>query len=248
VVDVARIVNAEALVLHVKAFRESSALVHFFTADFGRVTGVMRGYRASKKHPATQPFNVGVVSLSGRGSLLTVGKFDLKSQYLLHADALNAGFYVLELLTRSLAEKQVEQRVFQTTRATLLALSQLPATGAERLAIARILREFEAILLDELGYGIDCFADGRTGQAISEQAHYAFVPEVGFCGVDSARDNAIPGALVLALGRRDWSQGAVLRASRTVFAQALIPLIGYAPIVSRSLLTPSAGHQEPVEK
>lgn len=235
--DVAHIVNAEALVLHVRAYRESSALVQFFTAEHGRVTGVMRGFRASKKHPATQPFNIGVVSLSGRGNLLTVSKFDLKRQYLLQGDRLNAGFYVLELLTRSLLEHQVEARVYVAALQTLHSLSQVDAASSERLAIARVLRDFEAVLLDEMGYGIDCFTEARSGDHINADDHYVFVAEVGFCASDPAAEGAIAGELVLALGHRDWSEGLVLRVARGVYAQALVPLIGHAPIVSRSLLS-----------
>ena len=45
-----------ALVLHVRPYRESSAIVQFMTKEQGRIAGVVRGFRGnSKRGNAVQP-------------------------------------------------------------------------------------------------------------------------------------------------------------------------------------------------
>ena len=52
-----------ALILHVRPYQESSAIVQMLTLGQGRMAGVLRGYRSKKQgQVALQPFSVGTVS------------------------------------------------------------------------------------------------------------------------------------------------------------------------------------------
>jgi|GEM_PF-433367 len=114
-----------ALVLHVRAYRESSAIVTFFTKEAGRVAGVVHGVRGSKRGARIEPFCTGEISCSGRGSLLSVSHHELRDSFALQGDCLSGGFYVLEVLNRVLGERQPEPQIFHLTLSTLNNLSKI---------------------------------------------------------------------------------------------------------------------------
>ena len=103
-----RYTNIDALVLHVRPYRESSALVDLYTKQHGKVHAVMRGVRgnkAAKQGSGAQPFNRAVVSLSGRGQLLTVTQFEAMQHFMLAGKTLHAGLYLLEVISKRLLKK-----------------------------------------------------------------------------------------------------------------------------------------------
>lgn len=228
-----------ALVVHTRAYRETSAMVQFFTQEQGRFVGVVKGLRRGRNPVQMQPFSFGSLSCYGRGSMVTVTQFDSNGHFDLVGDALVAGFYVLELISRSLAEWQSEPRVFAATHRVLAELahgSQIPQD------MAPSLRKFEAKLLDELGYGIDCSKISESGAPIEPDGQYESIRETGFVLVE-ASDRSIPGWVLLAISQQDFSDPQVLRVAKQLNQQALEPLIGPQPIVSRSLLSGMQSHQ-----
>ena len=133
-----------ALVLHVRPYRETSAIVQFMTKDQGRITGVARGVRATRKRiNPMQPFSLGTLSYFGRNNLVNVSKFDVAHGFDLRGDALFSGFYVLELLSRLVAERQKEPEIFAGAVSVLTAME----AGHELQAA---LRCFELDLLGQL--------------------------------------------------------------------------------------------------
>ena len=103
-----------ALILHVRPYRETSAIVQMFTRGQGRLAGVLRGHRGKKQGQSSiQPFNLGTVSWVGRSELVTIQKFESHHFIALQGEALYAGFYVLELLTRLLRETGIAHGAVQ---------------------------------------------------------------------------------------------------------------------------------------
>ena len=138
-----------ALVLHVRPYQESSAIVQMLTLGQGRMAGVLRGYRSKKQgQVALQPFSVGTVAWVGRSDLVTIQKFESHHFIALQGDALYAGFYVLELLTRLLRERTQDPQIFAASMKVLEALE-------EDDPLQPCLRTFELELLQQLGYGVD---------------------------------------------------------------------------------------------
>jgi len=230
-----------ALVVHVRPYRETSAMVQFFTREHGRLVGVMKGLHRGRRQQLVQPFQAGRLSCAGKSGLVTVTQFDTSERFMLEADGLSAGFYVLELLTRCLAEHQAEPRVFDATLAVLAALTQ-------NAALAPTLRRFEQTLLHELGYGYDlrhALDSDQTGHmAVAPDAHYRLVDEVGFVRTLSTPGSAskagldvIPGWVLLALADRDYSGAQVLYTAKLLNQHALKPLLGPAPLISRTMYT-----------
>ncbi len=98
-----RIVDEPAYVLHVRAYRETSAIIDLLTLQHGRVSVVARGVRRARGGQP-HPFGRLSVGCSGRGQLLTLAGYDSISHRWLTGDALYAGLYLNELLLRLLRD------------------------------------------------------------------------------------------------------------------------------------------------
>ena len=223
-------------------------MVQCFTRDLGRLTGVMRGVRGRTKasYPVPQPFQLVELSISGRSPLATITGFEVLQFYELNAQVLPAGFYVLELLSRALAERQQEPVVFDATVSILSALAQ-PATdhGHEMRSIAGNLRRFELVLLSELGFGIDFSYETQQQGArlIQSEQRYQFVPEQGFLADPQGE---FSGHILQAIARGQREGGELGPALRRITRLALQPLIGDKPLLSRAMLPPTPSSSEDV--
>ena len=224
-----------ALVLHVRPYRETSAIVQFMTKDNGRISGVARGVRgAAKRVNSIQPFSLGTLSYFGRNNLVNVSKFDVAHGFTLRGDALFAGFYILELLNRLVAERQKEPVIFAG------AVSALTAMEAGR-ELQTGLRCFELDLLEQLGYEVVFDREAEAGMAINPDHYYRYKAQFGFARVADAAviesDPAlIQGRWLHCIQRRDFSHAQVRRAAKYIARQALQPLLGDKPLVSRKML------------
>ena len=217
-----------ALILHVRPYRETSAIVQMFTQGQGRLAGVLRGYRSKKQGQRNiQPFSVGTVSWVGRSELVTIQKFESHHFVALQGEALYAGFYVLELLTRLLRERQQEPHLFHAAMQVLEALE-------EGDALQPALRLFELELLDQLGYGIDF---STAGEPLQANAFYRFEPQVGFHRVSADEESAraLSGRLLQAIASRDFNDTATLDAAKALMRAAIEPLLGDKPLTSRKM-------------
>ncbi len=224
--------NLQALVLHVKPYRETSAIVRFFSRDQGVLSVVMRGVRGARKANRLMPFSCGLVSCFGRGTLLTGKGFETQTTYVLSGNPLSAGFYILELITRVVPPQHPEPVVFDMT---LRALTQLQQ-GRD---IARTLRPFELGVLEALGYGLDFHQDAHSGQPIDAAATYELIDEAGFVKCASAREGAYGGHILKAISAGDFAHAQTRAAALRICRRALGPLLGDKPLISRQLWEPS---------
>ena len=224
-----------ALVLHVRPYRETSAIVQFMTKDQGRITGVARGVRATRKRiNPMQPFSLGTLSYFGRNNLVNVSKFDVAHGFALQGDALFSGFYVLELLTRLVAERQKEPEIFAGAVSALTAME----AGQELQAA---LRCFELDLLGQLGYAVVLDQDADAGAPINPDAYYRYQAQIGFApvvdGADIAADPAvIQGQRLQCIQRRDFTEPQTRRAAKYITRRALQEILGDKPLISRKML------------
>ena len=219
------------MLLHVRPYRESSAIVQFFTRDVGRIAGVARG---SKRRHGTnlQVFTVGMLVVSGRSNLVTIVKFEQARSLDLHGEALVAGFYVLELITRLLDERQAEPAIFDATHLVLAKL-------ASGLDVQRCLRPFEVLLLEELGYGVDFCHDAEDGHPIEADRDYVFRNDFGFVQAGPDDRDRFGGAALLAIASDDYSDPKVTLLAKKIMRHRLAPLLGPKPLVSRKMIMSS---------
>ena len=143
-----------AFVLHSRPYRDSSALLEVLTSEFGRISLVAKGARRSVRGRSNgailQPFIPLLLSFSGRAELKTVTGSEVAGDVVsLKGERLFSGIYLNELLIRLLHRNDTHPNLF-------IAYADAIATlGGER-SMDDTLRQFEFILLEELGYGCSC--------------------------------------------------------------------------------------------
>lgn len=220
-----RVSDEPCIVLHARAYRETSLLISAFTLHHGRVGLVAKGVRGTRRGRVLQPLAVLRAGWFGRSSLCTLGGFEAENQYWFRGDALAAAFYILELVTRLVGEHESHPRLFA---AIIWALDNLERD------LQATLRAFERLLLEELGYGIDFQAVAISEDAIDPAGSYRFEPGTGF--MPSASEGCFPGDVLLAIGAGNYTGERERKIAKRLFRHALSAQLGPKPLFSRELL------------
>ena len=182
-----------AYVLHSRAYKESSALVDFFTPQ-GRMRAVLRRARG-KGGSLVRPFVPLELELRGRGELKNVGRMDSAGiAAWLHGDALFSGLYLNELLMRLLARDDAHSLLFDHYAAVVRVLATEHGEVLEPL-----LRSFELLLLREVGLLPALDVQTLTLAPLEPQGRYALVAEAGLRAVPAAERASLSGAQWLQL-------------------------------------------------
>ncbi len=234
-----RVSLEQAYVLHSRAYRDSSLLVELFSRDYGRVSMVAKGVKASTRRKSVggnqaallQPFVPLLCSWSGRGSLKTSNGCEARGAApALAGRRLFCGLYINELLSRLLHHYDAHESLYDLYQETLRRLVQDPAPDL-------LLRRFEYRLLQELGYGFELEQEGLSGEPLREDGWYLFHQEHGLVAVDGQAGADMPrfsGAELLAISRGQFTTD-VRRAAKRLMQQALAAHLGDRPLKSREL-------------
>ncbi len=229
-----------AYLLHLRAYRNTSAIVDFFTVNHGRVSAIAKGiYGRSKlnqlQRGMLQPFQPLLIGWRGKNELKTLSKIELiGSMPGLHGQRLYSAFYVNEILMRLLRGDDAHPILFQSYRETLVGLQSA-------IDIEIPLRVFELNLLRELGYAL-CFTVDSNGKDIQADLFYRYDAQIGFIciGNELPEPSALEvysGDLLLAIDQHRWAQVGVRRAAKHITRHALLPHIGGKPLRSRALFS-----------
>jgi DNA repair protein RecO (recombination protein O) len=241
--------NVSAFLLHRKPFRESAQWVSLFTYEFGKLAAI---YRPSRKRGLLKnlaPFQALVIEVSGDGDLQTLCQAeDPFPPATLTGTACYAAFYLNELLYRLLPLQEPQPRLFGDYAVALTRLSEQRNTEP-------CLREFEASLLNELGYGLDLqpgeLSDSAVAKTEAEAAAYAAdgwffdVAEgrVVSSGSHSARksDSAarrigpLDYAHLSAAASRDWTVDGALLTAKKLHRARIDHVLEGRPLQSRNI-------------
>lgn len=220
-----RVADEAAFVLHGYPYKETSLIVDALTRHHGRVALVARGAKRPRSALrgvllAFQPLTIGWLQSRAKAVDGSQGGSDLRTltraEWLgglrpLRGEALMSGFYLNELLQKLLARDDPHERLFD---AYLQALGGL----SEDRPAAPILRDFEATLLREVGYGVHA-THGVDGEGIDASALYRYVPERGALRIE-ARDAARGDADAVVHGRTLLDIDAATYTDATTLAQS----------------------------
>lgn len=228
-----RVEHQPAYVLHLKPYRDTSAIVELLTPDYGRISVVVRGVRKSKtpKRQLLNPFQSLLVSFQGEGELKLLTHFESHRRYFtLTGPHLYSGFYLNELLVRLLPEMDAHNDLFSLYETSIQSLHQ-------QQLIEPVLRCFEFRLLSELGYAISFTEDAARHQPIKQDASYFCDIEQGFIEADpnTAYSLIMSGADLLLIAQNDYRQLTTRQAAKNLTRYLLKPLLGKKPLKSREL-------------
>lgn len=221
-------ISQRAFVLHVRPYRETSALVDFFTPAQGLIRCVAR-----KSKIPLQPFTPYQITYQDQGELKQLRDYAFAGAVIsLHNEALFSGFYLNELLVRTLQRDLDAHNVFETYEAALTLL----CSGD----VEPVLRGFELSLLGFLGHHYDWQHDLQSGQALQDETFYRFVDEQGLCRVSHEYATRYPtfcfsGKVLKAMARGELQDISVRRAAKRIFGQAIAPWLGDKPLKAREL-------------
>jgi DNA repair protein RecO (recombination protein O) len=216
-----RVESEPGFILHTIPYRETSLLVDIFTLNHGRLRCVAKGFRKPNKKGIAKtlfPYTEHHFQWQGRGELKTLIQADpLQAPVFLQQDALFIGLYINELLYKLLHQNDPHQPLYHFYHKLMTSLSGATIEQS-------VLRRFEIQLLEELGYGLVLDADAETGQAVSPENWYYYIPDQGLKLLqDHTKDNAnaLAGADIIALSKGDFEQQSVLRTAKQLTRQVI---------------------------
>ncbi|PCJ20900.1 MAG: DNA repair protein RecO [Gammaproteobacteria bacterium] len=242
-------VFVDAVVLHSRPYQEDSALCELFTAQYGRVAGVVKKVRGPKstKKSLIQPFQGISVKWCGRGELKSFTQLEAQPELsvFLQGKAALCGLYINELMVRLLTHFDPYPKLFGHYVRCLFELKD-----ADNVELP--LRVFENALLQALGYAPDWSCHSHTGAPLVASEWYLFDPLQGIIDAPSSPgssvDLALPpevtgrseagqfmGASLIAVAAGDYSEQGTLRDAKRLMRMALGAQLGDKPLLSRML-------------
>lgn len=217
--------------IHHRKYREKSHIVHLFTQEYGRVDGILRQIPP----PQYQPIGL---QATGKSELKNFTKLEILNQpVFFHGDAFFAGFYLNEIVLRLCPLEEAMPQTFEQYQLTLLQLQQLASHKQASLFLRQILRQFEHVLLQELGYAIDFSVDANQQEILPFQ-QYQFQLNDGFLPVAQASRSTLAGALIVTMKSYEDGQDfspEQLQLLGKLYRQMISALLGDRPLKSRQL-------------
>lgn len=220
-----------AYLIHSRPFSETSLIVELFTESHGRIAAVANGAKRKNNinKSLLQPFRPLLVSWRGEGDLKTLTRIDSPTlAFPLAKQYLYSGIYLNELVMRLLAKEAAQPVIYSAYHATLLALSK-----SDDIEIS--LRQFELLLLGELGHGIALLTD-VDGMSIEAHWRYDLLSEQGFI---ARVDGKFLGQSLINIANTNYCDTITRNHAKQLTRQAFSPLLGTKPLHSRRLFSRS---------
>ena len=143
--------KTDAVLLKKKDLRETSLILTFFTRDFGKIHGVLKGVRGSRARSGSNPLFFSLDHIvyyeKKKRDIFIVSQYESQKIFfniLKEWDRVCVAYYILELVDVFTEPGQDSKEIFECLLNTLLSLDR----GKDPEAIARL---FEVKFLIELG-------------------------------------------------------------------------------------------------
>lgn len=193
------ILKTEAIVLRTYDFRETSIIAHFFTKNYGRLSGILKGIRkdARKFASTLEPFSLNeIIFYTSRSSELhLVSQCDLRDNFAnIRTQVASVGFAscIVELIQRLTALEEKNEEAYQLAAR---ALSQIDSGGD----CEKVLRIFIIKFLKLIGFRPRLDGCVRCNKNIIENASfsakYGGLLCAGCAGVDSYSSDVRKGTI-----------------------------------------------------
>lgn len=216
--------DLQGYLIHHRKYRERSHIVYLFTEEYGRIDGVLRQTLPPQFHPI-------YLFATGKSALKNFNKLEVFYQpETLQHDALFCGFYLNELILKLCP---LEEKLPKTFAQYALAIKKLQKVQENDLfSIKQILRQFESVLLKELGYELNF-----NHFDIQPTRYYQFNLHEGFVEVLQSKDGWL-GQTILTLENHIESQPFTpnqLKVLGYLYKKMITELLGNRPLNARQL-------------
>jgi DNA repair protein RecO (recombination protein O) len=220
-----------AFVVHRRDYRNTSLLLELFLADQGRLPAIARGAKSARSARALllQPFSPLRVTLSGRGEVKSLTQVEPEGRpYRLKGETIYCGIYLNELLMRLLQRGDPYPSLFVHYQKTLARLAFGESAN-------QCLREFEVLLIRELGYGLLLDRTADSDEPIMQHQIYEYHIEHGPVIATAGTGKVIHGQTLISLhrGERLDEQGRV--EAKQLMRRVINYYLGDKPLKSREL-------------
>lgn len=217
--------------IHHRKYREKSHIVHLFTQEYGRIDGVLR----QTPPPQFQPIQT---LASGKTALKNFTQLEIQHQPIFfHGDAFFCGFYLNELILRLCPIEEQMPAIFKQYTYVLEQLQFLNQQNDPNIFLKQLLRQFEHVLLSELGYLPDYSIDSFQ-KPIEPQKFYQFYLEEGFVPTSLNSKTTLQGEQLLSLKHHIAGTAfntLQLQCLSRLYRQMITALLGDRPLKSRQL-------------
>lgn len=195
------ITNAEAVCLHIRKYKETSAILNCFTKEYGRLDVVGKGlYRPKSRNAMPEYFQEYKLSSINKTDLGTLTELELvSSKQKLLGQAWLVACYANELLIKFVPRFEPLPELYI---AYMSLLNDLRGETNHQVS----LLWFEKRLLDSLGYGIDFLYESENGEFIEVDQFYEYKVNRGFKVSHGKAKFVLPGYIVLALAHESWKE------------------------------------------
>ena len=216
-----RVESEPGFILHTIPYRETSLLIDVFSLNYGRVRCVAKGFRKPNKKGIAKtlfPYTEHHHQWQGRGELKTLIQAEpIQAPVFLRQESVYVGLYVNELLYKLLHQNDPHPSLYRFYHQFM---SHLSVSGLDQAE----LRRFEMLLLEELGYGLVLGSEADSGQAVSEEHLYYYIPDQGLKLIQDQNANktqALSGADIIALSHGELDKLSVLRTAKQLTRQVI---------------------------
>jgi len=225
-----------AYILHVRPYRETSRMLEVFSQNVGRIGLVARGAQRprSRFRGLLDPFRPLSLGWTGRGDLKTLTHADNAGSCLdLAGNRVMAGFYMNELMLKLTERGDPHPDLFAHYATSLVALA-----GNDSAEV--VLRRFELLLLDEIGYGLSLATDALEHAPIDPAGHYEYRIEQGLVPVSASLGEAgqlvFRGEEILAISRLQLDCPDILRAAKRLLRSVINHHLGGRVLKTRQVV------------
>lgn len=223
-------------VLHRRKLLEKTQLVELFVLEHGRVTALLKAsMEPTRKRKVAvaarlQPFQTFVLNVKLKTSGLSVlgGYDEVPPARHLSGHALYAGLYLNELIMRLLPLGEAAHSLFEVYTQSLDGLTQTDE-------LEPVLRCFEKLLLEVIGYGINWHRETSQNAKIAAGKHYYFSASEGFCLASNPAAKTFSGDDIIAISEGSFHSAQIRHSAKHIMRAALAPHLGDKPLYSRTL-------------
>lgn len=231
-------------ILHRRDYRESSLILEILSREHGRVSLIAKGAKRNKKQQGIsyslyQEYLMSWVSKSELGTLIDVELATIMTS--MSPKQMMTGFYMNEIILRLLHKHESHPELFDSYNSTVRELSN---NNTDQV----LIRYFEKILLQSLGYGMIFDQDLNTGNDIVAGVNYYYKLDSGPTSNNHNSGAGIPvsGSTLIGLNNETLTDTKNKNEAKRLLRSLLNQYLGEKPLESRKLYQEYIKNKQPV--